>query len=235
VGLLPLALGYVLGTAAHLFLTSLPLTFLLLACVREDRQWRALGVIGLVVGSHSLLAITLAVADPTGTARVLPGSSEYSEQTLHWVRTGEDPEYETSYWVTAHAVQLVGMGLFAYTSLGLLPFTRGLGQVDLMNYYVGRLIVESRNPWIALVAGWHPWSFLRGLSSACLVYEIASLSLERLTGETLSTPRRRLVRWTAGLTLALADAVLKYTTLPLVQAVLHDNLLSSLCPISPQP
>jgi hypothetical protein len=223
VGVLPLALSFLLGTSAHQPLTALLLGPLFWACVRDDRQWKALGILGLVVGSHSLAVIALSAADPT-TSAILPGGAEYGRQTLHWVRTGEDPEYELSYWVPAHLGLLAGMVPLAYTSLGVLPLLHGLRQVDLMNFYVGRLIAESRSPWVALAAGWHPWSVLRGLSYACLVYEIASLSLERLTGRTLSTPRRRSLRWVVGLSLAVADAAVKVLTLSLVQSILHANL-----------
>jgi hypothetical protein len=223
VGVLPLALGYLLGTSAHQPLTALLLGPLFWACVRDDRQGKALGVVGLVVGSHSLAAIALAATDPTASA-ILPGSEEYGRQTLHWVRTGEDPEYEPAYWVPVHLGLLAGVVLLAYTSLGVLPLLHGLRQVDLMNFYVGRLIAESQSPWVALAAGWHPWSVLRGLSYACLVYEITSLSLERLTGRTLSTPRRRMLRWGVGLSLAVADAGMKVLTLPLIRSILHANL-----------
>jgi hypothetical protein len=225
VGLGPLLLGYALGSAAHQAATAVLLVPLFLALVRDDRQGPALAALALVGGAHSALAIGLTVADPGGAVAVLPGGERYWRETLHWIRTGEDPEYVLANWLPAHALLLVGMVLFGYTSLGLIPFWKGLEQVDLMNYYVGRLLSQSQDAGLAVLVGWHLWSLLRGLAYAVLVYEVASLSLERLSGQPLSTGQRRRVRWAVGLGLCVADGVVKYMLLGPVRGLLHANLL----------
>jgi hypothetical protein len=223
-GAAPLALGYTLGTPFHQAATALLLAPLFWACVRDDRQGRAVALVVLVIGTHSALAILLSAVDPDRAARVLPGSEAYWQQTWHWVRTGDDPEYVLFTWLPTHLLLLFGVALCAYTSLGLLPFIYGIGQVDLMNFYVGRLMVASEQPALALAAGWHPWSVLRGLGYTFLVYEVASLSLERLSGVKLSTVRRRRLRWAAALGFCVADGVVKFGTLGLVREVLFTNL-----------
>jgi hypothetical protein len=225
VGLGPLALGYTLGMPLHHLLMALLLGPLFWACVCEDRLGKALLLVALVVGSHSALAIGLAAFDPAGAARVLPQADDYWQQTLHWVRTGEDAHYEPVNWLPDHLLLLFGLLAASYTSLGLLPFTRGVQQLDLMNYYVGRLMASSQNPAVALAAGWHPWSFLRGLGYTLLIYEVASLSLERFSGQTLSTPRRRWLRWAVGLGCCFGDALLKFALRDLIRSTLLSNLL----------
>jgi hypothetical protein len=225
VGVAPLALGYVLATPLHLLITALLLGPLFWACVRDDRLDKALALVALVVGSHSALAIALAALDPAGAARVLPQADDYWRQTLHWVQTGIDAHYEPANWLPDHLLLLLGVLAASYTSLGVLPFTRGVQQLDLMNFYVGRLMASSREPAVALAAGWHPWSFLRGLGYTVLIYEVASLSLERFSGQTLSTPRRRWIRWTVGLACCFGDALLKFAIHDLIRTTLLSNLL----------
>src|SRR3954469_1471869 len=94
VGTLPLALGYLVGSPLHQLATALLLAPLFWACVCEDRLGQAVAVTGLVLGAHSALAIALAARDPAGAAAVLPGAAGYWDQTHHWVRTGDDPEYQ---------------------------------------------------------------------------------------------------------------------------------------------
>jgi hypothetical protein len=69
---IPLALGHLSGTVAHQAPRPCCSPALLGVC-RDDRQWTALAIVGLVVGSHSLLVIALAASDPTASA-ILPGS-----------------------------------------------------------------------------------------------------------------------------------------------------------------
>jgi hypothetical protein len=125
----------------------------------------------------------------------------------------------------AHVQLLGGVVLFAYTSLGLVPFWEGFYQVDLMNGYVSQLVLHSHNPWTALGLGWHPWSICRGIGFCVITFEMCSISLGRLTGAPLSTCSRRRARWLAGLGFLLLDTALKYILLEPVRMVLAANLL----------
>jgi hypothetical protein len=116
------------------------------------------------------------------------------------------------------------MVAFTYTSLGLIPFWQGLYEVDLMNFYVGRLVAGSQSPALALAVGWHPWSLCRGAGYLVLTYEVASLSLARLVGERLSTPGARRKRWLVGLGLLVLDGGIKFLCLEPVRQVLAGNL-----------
>ena len=62
----------------------------------------------------------------------------------------------------------------------------------------------------ALAVGWHPWSLCRGLGYGLLTFEVVSYSYQRLTGSTVSTPRRRAWRWALGLALLVLDGMLKW-------------------------
>jgi hypothetical protein len=168
----------------------------------------------------------LAAWDPEQLAVILPEGAEYWDKSRHWIATGINPEYDVSYWVGAHAQLSLAVGFLTYTSLGMVTLWHGLHEVDLMNFYVGQLIVHSENPWIALGLGWHPWSVCRGLGFLLLTFEVASLSLSRMTGLPLSTPRRRLMRWSGAVLFLLLDAGIKFFALDYVRGLLADNVIS---------
>ncbi len=225
VGTLPVLLGFAVGTSSHQLATAVCTGFLVLACVRRDDLFRAVGVVAVVFATHSAAVIALTVHDPERAALILPGADAYWQRIRQWVTAGIDDEYRWTQWVPEHLLLLFGVPLLGYMSLGVLPYLYGFEQLDLMNYYVGRLIPLSESPGRAVLFGWHPWSVLRGLAYTVLTFEAASWSLERLTGRGLSTRRRRAWRWAAGVGLAVADAVTKFCLSPVVQQQLHDNLL----------
>jgi len=223
-GLVPLAVGYVVGSSLHQIATGILLAPLFWACVCEDRLGRAIAVTGLVLGAHSALAIALSAFDPAGAAAVLPGASDYWDQTRHWVWTGDDPEYQWGTWLPRHLLLFAAAVGCGWATLGLIAFVRGVEQVDLMNFYVGRLAAQSDSPVLAVLCGWHPWSVLRGLAYTVIVFEAASWALSRLTGQPLSSPRRRALRWAFGIGLAVADGLAKLYLAPQIREQLFTNL-----------
>jgi hypothetical protein len=225
VGALPLLLAYYFPFRESQVITGLLLTPLFLSCVMGDQFFRAAGIVAVTISIHSAIAITLSAQDPPGTAYILKGSEEYWQRTWHWVSTGDDPEYQWRTWVPAHLRLLVGVPLSAYSSLGVIPFGRGIQEIDYMNFYVGQLIRVSDRPTIAILCGWHPWSVIRGLAYTFLVYEMCSWSLARLTGQTLSPPSRRRYRWACGLGLVALDALVKLLFAPTIRDALFANLL----------
>jgi hypothetical protein len=223
IGALPVLIGYAAGSALHQPVTAVLLAMLFVACVARDRLGRAIGVVVTVMGTHSIVVIALSAHDPA-TSAVLPGSEAYWGRTWQWVSTGVDEEYRWAEWLPAHALLLVGVPIGAYTSFGAIPFAYGLEQVDLMNYYVGRLVAVSDSPVVAVAFGWHPWSIIRGLAYTVLVFEVASWSLGRLSGRSLSTYRRRVSRWVVGIGLAVLDGAVKFALAPVVREQLFANL-----------
>jgi hypothetical protein len=224
VGLLPLMLCYLLRVEGQQWLTACLLMPLFVGLVREDRQVKAVLAVGMAFGAHSALAIVLAAVDPARTAPLMPGATEYWAKQMTWIRTGHDPEYQIVNWLPSHLHLLAGILFLSFTSLGLVPFIEGLKEVDLMNYYVGRLCMFSHSQVGALFIGWHVWSVLRGIAFTLLIYEVASWSLERLCGRVLSTRCRRAWRWVAGLLFFVLDCAVKAGTLPIVREILFSNL-----------
>jgi hypothetical protein len=224
IGAAPLAASSAFGLPGHQAVSAAALLLLCLACVRTDASAKGIGLVLLAFLAHCAAALAIAGADPESAARIMPGAQEYWEKQRAWIQTGLDPEYEPGVWIPAHVGQLGGAVLYSYVSLGWLTFFEGFREVDWMNFYGARLMVCSRSPATALLLGWHVWSLVRGLGFAVLSFEVLSLSFGRLTGRELSSPRCRAWRWSAGLALFAADALLKLVLVHAVQQGLHDNL-----------
>jgi hypothetical protein len=223
-GTVPLLLDFWLGFSSHRLVTGLLVTPLLLAAVARDWQGRGIVLLLVTFAAHNVLTILLAAFYPNGLAPVCPDGAAYWEESRTWILTGESQKYDLGWWLPAHFQWLGVMVVFTYTSLGLVPVWRGLYEVDLMNFYVGRLLAHSDAPAVILALGWHPWSLCRGVGYLFLTYEIASLSLARLTSVSLSSWRRRLGRWLIGLTFLMLDGLLKYLCLEPVRQVLAGHL-----------
>jgi hypothetical protein len=226
IGAIPAWLSYVARVPfAHIVSACAILPLLAGAAVR-DSPARGMSLLLLMVLGQSSVNVTLSATDPGGLAAVLPAGLRYWEESRHWIVTGVNPEYDVNSWLPDHVRLWFGVPLLAYVSFGVAPLVRGLEQVDMMNYYVGRLIAGSESPWLAGLLGWHPWSVCRGIGCVILIYECVNFSLARLTGRPLSTGQRRAARWrTAFLFLAL-DCAIKYMWMEQVRSVLAANLSS---------
>jgi hypothetical protein len=152
-GVLPLLLAYAFGWSGHRMVSAVLLFPAYVSLVRQDRQRAGFATVLICFVLHSATAITLTLLDPVGAADLLTGGAAYWEKNFHWIRTGLDPEYQVVNWLPAHARQLLGMSVYAFTSFGLIPLDQGLYEIDLMNFYVGRLLRVSRHAWVAVLAG----------------------------------------------------------------------------------
>jgi hypothetical protein len=224
IGAAPLLADYLLGWRVNHGLSALLLLPLLVAAVARDAVALGLGALAASFGTHAVLAITLVVHDPAGMALMFPEGEAYWGQSRDWLLTGTSREYSPGWWLPAHGQLLAVSTCSTYTSLGWVPLWQGFHEVDLMNHYVGRLVVHSRSPGVALAVGWHPWSVCRGVGYLFITFEVVSISLQRLTGRALSTAARRRNRWAVGLTLLVLDGLLKFFWLEPARQILAANL-----------
>ena len=225
-GALPALLAIAVQVPFDRFVTAIIVLPLLLGATRRDSLPVGLGVMTVAIVAHCAVIITFAARDPDALFGMFPDGADYWKRSLTWITTGESPEYSLAYWVPAHFQILAGSAAFAYTSHGFLTIWEGLYEVDLMNCYVGQLVAHSKNVWLAVAVGWHPWSVLRGIGYLLVTFEVSSYSLQRMTATTLSTRRRRLSRWGLGLAFLVADGVVKFLFLESVRQLLESNLIA---------
>jgi hypothetical protein len=224
-GIVPLALALPFGSQLHQPVTSVLAFALVVGAVHARKTVKGLAAIAVVFTAHSAFAIAAARFAPSAAASMFPGGADYWAQTHTWLVTGKDPEYELSAWVPQH-FQLAGaVLLLSYVSMGLTPFMQGFHEVDLMNFYVGRLLASSGDSTVSLALGWHPWSVMRGVGFTLIVFSIAAASYERFTGLRGAGWRGHALRLAAGLAFLGLDALLKYSLMETVRVALAARLL----------
>lgn len=224
IGLAPVAASYLFGIPGHPLVTGILLWPVFLACARSGEAAKGLAAVTAAFCVHSALVLLLAELDPAALSRVVAGGADYWREQETWIRTGVDPEYEWRVWVPTHAVLLLAVLVTSSASVGLVTFCYGFTQVDLMNFYCGRLLSQSRSTGVALGLGWHPWSVARGVGYLLIVWAMAEWIMARSSGR--ETPPRLRWLWTAAFGFVFADAILKWLLLEPVRAGLAANLLS---------
>ncbi len=224
-GALPLLLAGAWGGSLHQGVSSLLLFMLIIGAAHTRRFARGVIAMGLAFGAHGAVAIAFARFFPETTQRLFPGGAEYWAQTYAWLVSGQDPEYQVSAWLPAH-LQLAGaMIVLGYLSMGLIPFLQGFHEVDLMNYYVGRLLSASGDAPVSFALGWHPWSVVRGLGFCVIVMSLAQVSYDRFTGRPSAAWRGQVLRFGLGLALLGLDGLMKYALLDVVRQGLAARLV----------
>ena len=227
VGTLPFLASWTLGTALWALRTAVGLAALLVTGAAAQRPHTALAAVGLGMFLHCATAIALTANDPSSTAPLLEDGAAYWAKTLHWVQTGESPEYELWWWLPAHVQLVVATVFLSYVSLGVTTLYEGMYEVGLMNHYVGNLVRVAEDPVTALFVGWHPWSVARGLGFLVLTYEVVDLSLSRLLARPLSTRAQRASRWAVGLCFVALDGLLKLLWLEPIRLLIAGSLEGS--------
>lgn len=225
VGVGPLLICWCLQLPGQQLFSALGLTLLLLPMVAKDRWLAGPSLLGTTFFAHCVVAIGLTYYQPAATAPLMPDAPAYWDKQRNWIETGTDPEYELSAWVPAHLQLAVGATIYNATSLGSLTFMQGFYEVDLMNFYLGQLMRNSEKPSVAARNGWHIWSILRGIGFVFLTFETVSLSFAWITQLKTSPVKMRAIRWTLGLTLLVADGVVKIVFLEPVRKQLESNMI----------
>jgi len=224
-GALPVLICAAMLTPLHQVISALVLAPVVWTCARRDDWALGMLVLATTFTAHSLTMIAITVVAPDVGFELVPDGEAYWLKQRAWITSGEDPEYKWQAWGPAHAQLLAGTTLYSLTSLGAITIHQGFYEVDLMNYYNGRLIGISRNPVVALWFGWHLWSLLRGVGYVVLTYELASLGLQITMGCQLASWRDRAIRWGVGIGFLLLDATAKWYLLEIVRRQLNANLM----------
>jgi hypothetical protein len=229
VGVVPLAIAAPFGSSLHQTASALLGFALLIAAIHRGDERRGLLTLPIVFCAHCALAIVLARLWPAETTACFPDGAEYWRGTLTWIQTGYDPEYDPANWVPEHLELAFVVGVIGYISLGLIPLFQGFHEVDLMNFYVGRLLAETNDTTLSLLLGWHPWSVMRGLAFSVLIYEVVAWSYRRLTATSgQGRGGLRLSRLGLAFGLLFADGLMKWLLLDPVRRVLAAGLSGEL-------
>ena len=201
--------------------------FFLQVC--RHRYLQALGWVLLWAFFQSLAVILSTIFAPVRGAKVILNGTIYTEEMLHWIRTGEGAEGSLSLFLPLHLQEYVLFSLLSLLSLGAVALLLGTYLLNYMNFYVGNLILISANPWLAALLGWPMWSLLRVVGFICTGIALTALGLNFLSRfRQQSTqlespfPRNYLI---AGFGFVIADILVKATLAPIWQKLLLIALL----------
>lgn len=198
-----------------------PVMFSLL---KQGRRARAAGAMLWWAFMLGLTMVTLIVLFHETTARVIFHGPEYADEMFRWVRTGTGAESTPSLFIPQH---LLHAGIFVALSLlsgGLLSLVMGSLLMNYMSFYVGSLIVGSRNTGLAILMGWHPWSIFRVAGFVILGVVLAEPLICRITGRPYQSAGARKYVLFAVVAL-LTDGIMKWLLAPWWGATLHRWVL----------
>ncbi|HSE42540.1 MAG TPA: hypothetical protein VLH08_17365 [Acidobacteriota bacterium] len=146
------------------------------------------------------------------TAAIFHGAA-YKQEMFHWIRTGEGAEGNPARFVPQHLIHFVIFCVLSAVSAGFLSLLMGAFLMNYMSYYVGSLIANSSDPFLASMMGWHPWSAVRVASFVLLGVMIAEPTICKIVKRDYNYSEIRPYFWAAITGIAL-DVVMKALLAP---------------------
>lgn len=172
-----LFLGVIVSTAAGFMLSSkfllpvfhvafsYPVLFTLLA---EEKRKRAFAVMLFWALCLAVITVFASIRFPSQAADSILHGSQYANETIHWIKTGEGAEGDPMRFIPQHLLHFALFALLAASTAGMLSLVLGAILMNYMSYYVATLIRSSQDPLMAVLMGWHPWSIIRVISFVIL-------------------------------------------------------------------
>lgn len=215
------ALGFLLGLPWLLpILGAAPAFPVFLGRIRAGRPGRAFRWMMFWVIFQSAAVGTAVALFPERASEVVLTGPGYTEEMLHWARTGEGPEGSPRLFLPLHARHFAGFCALTLLTAGGAALALGTWLLNYMNYYVAMLARESVHTALAASIGWPPWAVLRvaGFVAAAVGLTPWSLRLwARVLRGPAPDPKPARFYLFVGLALVVADAVLKAAMAPLWQ------------------
>lgn len=192
--------------------------------LKRGRRARAAGAMLWWAFMLGIIMVALITRFHETTGRAIFHGPEYVDEMFRWVRTGIGAEGTPSMFIPQH---LLHTGIFIVLSLvsgGLLSLVMGSMLMNYMSFYVGSLILNSRNTGLAILMGWHPWSIFRVAGFVVLGVILAEPLICRITGRPYQSGdvRKYVLFVVAAL---LTDAIMKALLAPWWGSILHRWVL----------
>lgn len=172
-----LFLGVLISTAAGFILSarfllpifhvafSYPVLFTLLA---EEKRKRAFAAMLFWALCLAVITVSASIRFPSQAADSILRGSQYANETIHWIKTGEGAEGDPMRFIPQHLLHFALFAFLAASTAGMLSLVLGAVLMNYMSYYVATLIRSSHDPLMAVLMGWHPWSIIRVISFVIL-------------------------------------------------------------------
>jgi hypothetical protein len=132
----------------------------------------------------------------------------YLDEMFHWIKTGEGREGDPLGFVPQHLLHYLAFIVLSIFSGSFLSLLMGAVLMNYMSFYVGSLIRESTNPFLATIIGWPPYAILRVASFVILGIILGEPAICRIVKRDYDYAGARPFFWAALTGLAL-DIVIK--------------------------
>lgn len=156
-GLLP----RILPPAVVPALQAIPAWFVLFHALRRGNPWRATGLMLVWSIAVSVVVIGITRLDPPAAAAGILRGAEYRDEMFAWIRTGVGAESDPALFVPQHLRHYSLTMAASFATCGLAGLGFGAVLLNYMNFYVGALVDQARDPVMASLIGWPVWSMLR--------------------------------------------------------------------------
>jgi uncharacterized membrane protein len=197
--------------------------------INRQSYRKALLLVLLWAVFQSIAVIITTLKTPEQAATVIFRGVSYTDEMIHWIRTGEGAEGSLRLFLPIHVKYYGAFSLLSFLTLGWASLLLGTYLLNYMNYYVAQLIAMSAKPWLAVLIGWPIWSILRVIGFICTGIALTALGLT-----IIRNIQHKKERWKwdfprpfllAGIGFVIADIIVKALIAPIWQKMLFHALM----------
>jgi hypothetical protein len=202
------ALGYWLPGDKALSLCQAALGFFILVTFsRKQELGKAVG--GLLLWALWLIPVSVAAVmlwPELSAAKVWKGPA-YWEEMGRWIREGLGSEAQPGEFMWRQLRDLALISGASFLTGGALGLWGGTVMMGKMNFYVGKLLATSAEPWTAALYAWQPYALCRVAGYILIGASAAQPLLAQVSGT--KPGRKPLLYLMLGVVLVFADLILK--------------------------
>ena len=142
-------------------LACLPAWPMMALLLLRGRRLAAFGVMLCWAAALTTTMVLLTVSEPAQAERIILHGREYWQEMEGWVMTGIGKEASPALFLPEHLRNAAVFVLLSLLTAGALSLLMGACLMDYMSYYVGRVALQSRHPFLTALLAWHPYSVVR--------------------------------------------------------------------------
>jgi hypothetical protein len=207
---IPFSIGYFIGNKFILpLLTAIPAGLVLIRHIKNGRITIAVLDMIVYVLWLSVIGIALMYFFPAKAASVVMNGDKYLAEMYPWLCGAMSKEGTPAQFIPEHLLHMAIVAVASLISAGVISLIFGTILMNYMNYYVSWLMLNSSQPLLMAVIGWHPWSICRVISFIILGCVCAVPILKGLRGHEKSDYRKYIIMIVAAIAFEVLDIVLK--------------------------
>ncbi len=157
----------------------------------------------------TVIGITLMYFFPENASSVILRGNEYINEMYPWLCGADSKEGSPALFIPEHLLHMSIVSVSSLVSAGMISLIFGTILVNYMIYYVSWLMLNSPQPLLMAIIGWHPWSICRVISFIILGCICAIPILKGLRGHKKSDYRKYVIMIIVAIAFEILDIILK--------------------------